>query len=137
MGTLGQIEAYKKHIPEEDECCHNADLFAADDGKAYPVPYDFDMSGMVDAPYAIPNERFGIRRVTQRLYRGYCVHNGSLATAAQAFRDQRDALYALVDGESRLSDKTAKKMRQYLDSFYKVIDDRDEFRDEITAECRG
>lgn len=123
--------------PEEDECCHNADLFADERGRAYPVPYDFDMSGMVNAPYAAPNERFGIRKVTQRLYRGYCVHNASLSGAAQTFKDRRDAIYALVDGESHLSARTAKQMRKYLDSFYDVIDDRKDFGRDIIDACRG
>lgn len=123
--------------PEEDECCHNADLFSKQDGLAYPVPYDFDMSGMVNAPYAVPNERFRIRRVTQRLYRGYCVHNASLADAARAFRDERDSLFALIDNEDTLTPRTAKKMRRYLESFYEIIDDRRKFDREIIGECRG
>lgn len=123
--------------PEENECCHNADLYAADDGKAFPVPYDFDMSGLVSAPYAVPNERFGLRNVRQRLYRGYCVHNAHLSDAAQAFRDQRDALYAIIDSESTLQPRTAKQMRKYLDSFYEIIDDRKKFKREIIEACRG
>ncbi|MDX1518380.1 MAG: hypothetical protein R3288_16145 [Woeseiaceae bacterium] len=123
--------------PEEGECCHNSDLYKAADGHAYAVPYDFDMSGMVDAPYAVPNERFGLRRVTQRLYRGYCVHNAGLGGAAQVFRDKRDALYALIDNEGSLTSKTAAQMRKYLDSFYDVIDDRKKFSREIIEECRG
>lgn len=121
----------------DDECCHNADLFAGEDGLAYPVPYDFDMSGMVNAPYAAPNERFKLRNVTQRLYRGYCMHNAFLPAAADAFRENRDALYGLIDEESRLTPRTAKAMRKYLNSFYAVIDDRKDFEDDITEECRG
>lgn len=123
--------------PDEDECCHNADLFGADDGLAYPVPYDFDMSGMVNAPYAAPNERFGIRKVTQRLYRGYCVHNSFLAGAAETFRDKRGLLLALIDDEDTLTDKTAKSMRRYLDSFYEIIDDRKSMDRKIIQACRG
>lgn len=123
--------------PEEGECCHNSDLYAADDGRAYAVPYDFDMSGMVDADYAVPNERFKLRNVRQRLYRGYCLHNSHLSAAAKAFRDNRDALYALIDDTSELTPRTAKQMRKYLDSFYDVIDDRKDFDRQIIRACRG
>lgn len=123
--------------PEEGECCHNSDLYTADDGRAYAVPYDFDMSGMVDADYAAPNERFGLRNVRQRLYRGYCVHNSHLPQAAQAFREGRDELYALIDNTDELTPRTAKQMRKYLDSFYDVIDDRKNFDREIIRACRG
>lgn len=122
--------------PEGEECCHNADLFAAADGRIYPVPYDFDMSGMVDAPYATPNPRFKLRNVRQRLYRGHCIHNAHLPAAVQAFRDHRDSLFALVDNEDLLTDRTAKTMRKYLDSFYDVIDDRKRLDREIIQACR-
>lgn len=123
--------------PDGEECCHNADLFAAADGQVYPVPYDFDMSGMVNAPYATPNPRFKLRSVRERLYRGHCIHNAHLADAVQAFRDNRDSLYALVDNENRLTKRTTKSMKKYLDSFYDVIEDRKRLDREIIQECRG
>lgn len=123
--------------PEEGECCHNSDLFVAGDGRAYAVPYDFDMSGMVDAPYAVPNERFGLRKVTQRLYRGYCVHNAALSNAASTFSARRDALFALIDNQDQLTARTAKQMRSYLEKFYEIIDDRKAFERYIIEACRG
>lgn len=122
--------------PANDECCHNADLFADSRGKEYPVPYDFDMSGMVDAPYAAPNERFGLRSVRQRLYRGYCLHNAHLDAALARVRDQREALYALLDAESALSVPSARSMRRYLDSFYDVVDDSRDVERTIRDRCR-
>ena len=55
-----------------DECCHNAKAFIPENGKLgiIPVPYDFDLSGLVNAPYAKPGPTFDLKRVTQRLYRG-------------------------------------------------------------------
>ena len=38
------------------------------------VPYDFDFSGLVDAPYADPPEGIPVNSVRQRTYRGYCSH---------------------------------------------------------------
>src|ERR1700682_561408 len=37
-----------------------------------PVPYDFDMSGIVNSPYATPAEELNMRSVRERRYRGYC-----------------------------------------------------------------
>lgn len=123
--------------PKDDECCHNADLFAAADGQVYPIPYDFDMSGMVNAPYATPNPRFKIRSVRQRLYRGHCIHNAYLPDVVQTFLDKRDLLYALVRNEPALTARTAKSMQKYLDSFYDVINDRKRLDREIIEACRG
>lgn len=123
--------------PKDEECCHNADLFAASDGQVYPVPYDFDMSGMVDAPYATPNPRFKIRNVRQRLYRGHCMHNAHIADAVQTFLDKRESLYALVNDEPALSKRTSKSMLKYLDSFYDVISEPKRLDREIIRACRG
>ena len=53
-------------VPSEN-CCHNHALFANEDGTIYSVPYDFDMSGFVNAPYAAPNPRFRLRNVLERV----------------------------------------------------------------------
>src|SRR5438477_6305839 len=43
--------------PQGTECCHNTRLLTnAPGGLLLPVPYDFDFSGLVDAPYAGPPE---------------------------------------------------------------------------------
>ena len=70
--------------PKDDKCCHNARLIGDESGQnVVALPYDFDSSGFVDAHYAVPNDFLGIRKVTQRLYRGYCSHNDTLEQARQ------------------------------------------------------
>ena len=54
----------------DDTCCHNGDIFEIGDRRYY-VPFDFDLSGLVNARYAKPDPSLGISRVTQRRYRGY------------------------------------------------------------------
>ena len=60
-----------------------------------PVPYDFDYSGLVDAPYAVPPEGFTVRASRPRYYRGYCRHNAEALAAAAEFRAQRPAIEAM------------------------------------------
>ena len=60
--------------PKGEECCHNGRLLAGAVGGFVPVPYDFDFSGLVSAPYAGPPEGVPIDNVRQRNYRGYCAH---------------------------------------------------------------
>ena len=52
-----------------ETCCHNAKAFTFVDGSrgAFPVPYDFDLSGLVDVPYAGVDPNFGIQSVRERL----------------------------------------------------------------------
>ena len=48
---------------------HNVRIVQDRARKLFPVPYDFDLSGFVHAPYATPDPRIGIRSVLDRLYR--------------------------------------------------------------------
>jgi hypothetical protein len=93
------------------------------------------MSGLVDAPYAEPNPRFRIKRVTQRLYRGRCNYIDNLQTSIQLFQDNRDAIYGLIDQQAALEDSTRKKVRKFVDRFFDVIDNPKKVDREISSQC--
>ena len=120
---------------EGETCCHNSTLFGNEGGPVYSIPYDFDMSGLVDAPYAEPNPNFKIRRVTQRLYRGRCAYIDNLEASLQHFQDNREAIYGLIDRQEQFEDSTRKKVRKYVDGFYDVIDNPKRVRREISSKC--
>jgi hypothetical protein len=120
---------------EGEDCCHNSTLFGHEGGPVYAVPYDFDMSGLVDAPYAEPNERFRIKRVTQRLYRGRCAYNENLPDSLQLFQANRETIYGLIEQQEQLEESTRKKVRKFVDRFYDVIDNPKKVYREITSRC--
>ena len=120
---------------EGEDCCHNTTLFGNDGEAIYAIPYDFDMSGLVDAPYAEPNPRFRIKSVTQRLYRGRCAYNDNLQTSIQLFQDNRDAIYELIGQQEQLEDSTQKRVSKFVDSFFDVIDNPKKVKREITSQC--
>lgn len=120
---------------EGEECCHNSTLFGNEGERIYSIPYDFDMSGLVDAPYADPNPKFRIRRVTQRLYRGRCAYIDNLQTSLQLFQDNRDAIYALIAQQEQLDESSRKEVTKFIDRFYKVIDDPKKVYREIQSDC--
>lgn len=109
--------------PDGDTCCHNVVPYARADGTLVPVPYDFDASGLVDAPYAVPALGLGIRSVRQRLYRGRCRDLAELEPAFAMFTAQRDPLTALFAAEAGLSTRTAQRAREYIDAFYETLAD--------------
>ena len=121
--------------PEGEDCCHNSTLFGEEDGPIYSIPYDFDMSGLVDAPYAEPDPRFRIRRVTQRRYRGRCAYIDNLGTSVQLFQDKRDAIYRLIEEQQELEGSTRKKTLKFINRFYDVIDDPGARRHKIESQC--
>jgi len=116
-------------------CCHNYVLFGNNDDPLVAIPYDFDQSGFVSAPYAAPSPNFRIRNVRTRLYRGRCVNNEHVPASLQEFRDGRDAIYAVVDAQEGLSSGTRKSIVKYIDKFYKLIDDTRDVEKHIIGRC--
>jgi hypothetical protein len=124
--------------PDPQKCCHNAKLLGLDpvNGPIYPVPYDFDSSGFVDAHYAGPPANLPVKSVTQRLFRGFCRHNDTLPQAKQRFLDNEQAIFALVDDEARLSASSQKKATKFLAQYYKIIQSDKNFNKKIIEKCR-
>ena len=108
--------------PAGERCCHNSRLIAGSGstGNFVPVPYDFDFSGLVNAPYAVsPDGRSGVRA---RQYRGYCVHNAR-RWPWRVFRLQRAPLLAVLN-EVRWTSRPAAG-GDLLDGFFSdIADDR-------------
>lgn len=126
--------------PGTESCCHNSKLIGPDPfqktDKAYPIPYDFDSSGLVNAHYAVPPNGLPIRSVTQRLYRGYCAFNDELEPARQLFLDQEAAIYALLENEDRLFSSTKSKSKKYIAGFYKIIKNPRNYEKKVLKKCR-
>jgi hypothetical protein len=122
--------------PPDDKCCHNYVLFRKEDtDPIFAIPYDFDQSGFVNAPYAVPAEPFGIRSVRQRVYRGRCVNNEYLARSLQRFRDKRLEIYALINEQEGLSGKTQKGLVSYVDEFFKLINSPSDVERYLVDKC--
>ncbi len=124
--------------PHKDKCCHNAKLIGQDPVKdtVYAIPYDFDAAGLINAPYAAPPDKLPVSKVTQRLYRGFCVHNDTMEDGRQRFLDHEQAILALVRDEPRLNSSTRKKSLKYLERFFDTLHDKQDFQKKIIAKCR-
>jgi len=120
--------------PDED-CCHNQTLFATEDGLHYTIPFDFDQTGLVDAPYAAANPRFKLRTVQQRLYRGRCRNNEHLPVSLQLFREHRSDFETLIREQEELSSGTRRKMLGFIEKFYDTIDSPKRTNKEIVKRC--
>jgi hypothetical protein len=128
--------------PAEEECCHNTTPIANAAGFAFSVPYDFDITGIVDTRYANrvfnPAERgLGIRSIRQRVYRGVCASLPHLEATLQLFNEKRDALYALYRDQERLDPDVLEDTIEYLDEFFETINDPRSVDSEIRGACRG
>jgi hypothetical protein len=131
---IGNTDFSLRQGPDED-CCHNAVPIKI--GAAiFPIPYDFDAAGLVDPPYAAPASNLSIRRVTQRLYRGYCEHNDHLESAIELFSNRRADVQSLIDRFNDVPGFRAKPVSAYLNKFYAIIDNPNQVRSKLIERCR-
>jgi hypothetical protein len=121
--------------PPDSDCCHNYVLFGNDTDLVIAVPYDFDQSGFVDAPYAKPDQQFRISDVRQRLYRGRCVNNKHVAKSLQRFRDSRESIYALINDQEGLQSGVRDRLIGYIDDFYELINDPKDVEQRMIKRC--
>ena len=110
----------------------------ADDSMAVPtaVPYDFDLAGIVDAPYAIPEEELRLSSVRVRRYRGYCITEMERFDSAIAlFNRLKNQIYAIYSSCPLLSEKYKKSTAKYLDEFYATINNPKALQKEFGYPC--
>lgn len=103
---------------------HNVVLVQTPDRLLYPVPYDFDMTGLVGPPYAIPDRRFPIKTVQERFYRGPCRTVEQMESTLATFRERKDRVLALPDAIADLSKEARETTKNYLESFYSSLKDQ-------------
>lgn len=134
---IGNTDFSMISAPEGESCCHNGILVEQTPDDLYFLPYDFDMAGIVDAPYASPNPRFRLRGVTDRLYRGHCRFNDRLDEVVALFKENRDAVLQLVDNQPGFEDRDRRQTRKFLEDFYDDIGSPKELTKNIIDACRG
>lgn len=101
-----------------------------------PVPFDFDFSGFVDAPYALPAEHLPIKSVTERYFNGYCRNAEEFEYAFQLFNDKRSEIIHCIDSFNYLDINTRSKAIRYIDDFYDIINNKSKAKKEIIEGCR-
>lgn len=86
------------------------------------VPYDFDMAGIVNSPYAKPAEELMMSSVRERRFRGYCVQDLKIFDEIiKHFNQLKDTIYASYTNCKLLDEKYLVNTLGFLDEFYATI----------------
>lgn len=100
------------------------------------VPYDFDHSGIVNAPYAYPAEELLMKSIKERRYRGYCIADLSLFESVIAkYQSVKDDFYRLCNQNAWMDARSKKSTIQFLDGFFKTINDEKAWRRDFAYPC--
>ena len=103
----------------ETTCCHNGTLVRTEANLLY-VPYDFDLSGFVDAPYAFAPPDLRLKSITQRRYRGFCTDRTRLEQALDAVVARRTEIAEIIGSLPVLSDRDKERRVGYLEQFFRA-----------------
>ena len=126
IGKVTKLAVFQYMVGNTDwgvPTLHNIRLISkTPTSKPIPVPYDFDWASLVDAPYAVPNEKLNIKSIHDRLYRGYKRTPKDLEYIFREFRMKKEKLYDLYLNCAYLEDKQRKRALDYFDGFYEIID---------------
>jgi hypothetical protein len=114
---------------------HNVRLVASDGQRYVPVAYDFDFSGLVDAHYATPDPRLGIRDVRTRLYRGGCTQNEHVPEVASEFLALKEAALALYDSATYMDRGAVRDSKFYLNEFFQTIANPRDLKSSVIDRC--
>jgi hypothetical protein len=120
---------------------HNSKLFYH--GSNYiPIPYDFDMAGLVNTPYAVVSqvggEQLPIESVTDRYYRGHCRPHELTEFVRMEFLSKEEELLSVPDVlKGELSDKEIKEVKDYLEEFFIILKNDRLFKHDVIDRCRS
>jgi hypothetical protein len=106
--------------------CRNIMLLQpADSSKIIPVPYDFDFSGLVSAPYASPSAESGVLTVQDRYLMASGIDKQAINKARNKILSAKQSLYDWCKND-HLSRESSDQMVFFLDVFFQAIEENEE-----------
>ena len=125
--------------PQGRPCCHNTEILAPKDDadRRIPVPYDFDMSGLINAKYAAPPSHMPIKFVRTRYFRGLCQPPGVLEEAIAHVLSKREEILSLFANTKELEARTKKRNLKWLEDYFEILSSPKRLEKEVFGRCRG
>lgn len=90
--------------------------------RVIPIAYDFDYSGLINQPYAVPHESLPIEFVTERHFYKNSIKKPEALATAKFFEDVKPEIFAICDNALYLREKTRENIKKFIEGFYKDID---------------
>jgi hypothetical protein len=91
-------------------------------GLGIPVPFDFDLSGIVNAEYAIPPPGLGIENNRVRLFMGICRTKEVYEKELLMFLSKKELLYSVINEFPYLSKAAKKDITILMDQFFDQLE---------------
>ncbi len=93
-------------------------------GQGIAIPHDFDWSGLVNPPYAIPTEEIGIENVRERRFDGICRSKEIYSKELDQFEAKKDEFYRVINEFPYIDQRGKKDIITFLDGFFNEVEGR-------------
>ena len=108
---------------------HNIRVIKSGSNPLIAIPYDFDMSGFVNASYS--------QGTRERVYRGFCRDEALLQEVRAEFRKLESGFNSTIEGHAEyFSSSDLGDMKNYLQGFFNILKSDRDFKENIIEKCR-
>jgi hypothetical protein len=108
-------------------------------GLGLAIPYDFDLTGVVNVDYAVTPPEYNLRNIRDRIFLGICRSREEYQKELLYFLGKKGDFYKLINDFSLLSDRSKKDITEFLDQFFDRIEKQKDFEnllDYLTSTCK-
>ena len=114
---------------------HNMKVFYINNTMV-PIPYDFDMAGLVNTSYAASS--IAVSSVTDRVYRGFVRDKQLFEKVRSEYLNNKDKLISILDENAIYFEHPAEfeTAKNYILSFFDILVNNKKFKDEILDKAR-
>jgi hypothetical protein len=137
MGVMFLFQYMIGNIDWSTANCQNLSILRVGSDH-FAVPFDFDWSGLVDAPYVGPSpltERLH-NSVRERLYLGICWEEIDFQGVFALFEERKAAILSTIQDIPGLSGENVRSASEYIEEFYEFIRDPVQAERDIRRMCR-
>lgn len=91
-------------------------------GQGLAVPYDFDLTGIVNSNYAVTPPEYDLSSVRDRIFLGICRNQEVFEMELNQFLAKKPQFYTLVDNFPYLDQRAKNDITGFLDQFFDQIE---------------
>ena len=101
------------------------------------ILYEFNGTSnqVLDTSGVQPPANLSIRRVTQRVYRGYCAQNDVSGVAVARVIAKKEALLTEIE-QTPLPERKRAHVERFVDGFFQVVEDPVRVERRLVGRCR-
>jgi hypothetical protein len=91
-------------------------------GLGIAIPFDFDLTGVVNADYAIPPPTIEIKTNRERLFSGICRSKEVFQEDLKIFLNKKEKLYSVINEFPYLNKSSKRDITIFLDQFFNQLE---------------